>query len=345
VNSIRVGIAGATGYTGSELVRILRHHPYVHLEVITSENRTGERFSSVHPAFHGIEDRTLEPISEMAKRDLDLVFLALPNGAAMDFLRDYGVERFRIVDLSGDFRLRSAAVYEEWYRKTHVAPEYLTEAVYGLPEWYRSRISGARLVANPGCYPTSAILALAPLLCSGLIQPTGIVVDSQSGVTGAGATPRPATHFPDVFGNFRAYGLLRHRHTPEMEQALSDTAGLAAQLLFTPHLLPIDRGILTTAYAQTVDGVDAAALHDAYKKYYGDEYFIRMVDSPPAVKYVRGSNYCDIYAAHDIRTNQVVVLSAIDNLVKGAAGQAVQNMNIMFAFPETTALDQCPLSP
>jgi N-acetyl-gamma-glutamyl-phosphate reductase len=345
MNNIRVGIVGATGYTGSELVRILSRHPFASLELMTSESRVGEAFSAVYPAFQGIEDRPLAPIACVTKCDLDLVFLALPHGVSMEFVRDYGLERFRVIDLSGDFRLKSPDLYEEWYHHKHVAAESIPEAVYGLPEWYRPQIATARLVANPGCYPTSSILLLAPLIKHRLIRPEGIVVDSKSGVTGAGASARARTHFPDVFGNFRTYELLRHRHTPEMEQVLGDVAGEKVQLLFTPHLLPIDRGILTTVYAEPLNGATPLKLRDAYRDCYTGERFVRIVDAPPAVKYVRGSNYCDVFVTHDPRTNRVVAVGTIDNLVKGAAGQAVQNMNIMFGWPEATGLEQGPLSP
>ncbi len=341
----RIGIVGATGYTGSELVRILKRHPFASIEILVSDGHTGEPFSKIFPAFRGIEDRTLDPLGELSKQELDLVFLAVPNGVSMNFIRDHGTERWRTIDLSGDFRLRSQEVYEAWYGSAHAHPERLGAAVYGLPELYRQQIREARLVANPGCYPTSAILSLAPLLKHRFIQPTGIIVDSKSGVTGAGATAKPSTHFPDIFGNFRAYGILRHRHTPEMEQVLSDVAQRDVQLLFTPHLLPIDRGILTTIYAQAAVRMSDSTLREMLHDFYADEPFVRMAETPPTVKNVRGSNYCDLFAAYDERTNHIVAVSAIDNLVKGAAGQAVQNMNLMFGWPETAGLEQAPLSP
>ncbi|MFH2052008.1 MAG: N-acetyl-gamma-glutamyl-phosphate reductase [bacterium] len=342
---IRVAILGATGYTGSELVRLLTPHPGVELVAVTSESRAGEPFSAVHPSFRGIEDRALVTVADLEDMDLDLMFLALPHRVSMEFVRDHGLQRCRIIDLSGDFRLPSAEMYESWYGTPHVAPEFLGEAVFGLPELNRTAIAEARLVANPGCYPTSAILALAPLLKRNQVSPEGIVVDSKSGVTGAGATAGEGTHFPRVFGNFSAYGLLGHRHTPEIEHVLGLVAGEEIDLLFTPHLLPVDRGILTTAYARPRPGVDAesvtAALHEAY----ADEPFVRVCPTPPGIKDVRGSNYCDVFATCDPRTDRVVTVSVIDNLVKGAAGQAVQNLNIMFDWPETTGLNQGPVNP
>jgi N-acetyl-gamma-glutamyl-phosphate reductase len=343
--SARVAVVGATGYTGSELVRLLVAHPHADLVAITSESRAGEAFSSVHPAFQGVEDRPLVGMDALSSLELDVVFLALPHRVSMEFVRDHGLERFRIVDLSGDFRLRSRAVYEQWYETEHAAPQHLPEAVFGLPELHRGALRDARLVANPGCYPTSAILALLPLLETGLVEPTGLVVDAKSGVTGAGAKAKATTHFPDVFGNFAAYGLLSHRHTPEIEQALGDAAGGDVSVLFTPHLLPIDRGILATTYAQPARELDASSLRDLYGRRYESEPFVRVVSAPPAVKNVRGSNHCDVYVTHDPRTGRVLALAAIDNLVKGAAGQAVQNMNAMLGWPETAGLKQGPLNP
>jgi len=345
MKQVRVGVVGATGYTGSELVRILSRHPHARLDIITSVSRAGERFSDVHPAFRGIEDRTLAPLSALSEHELDLLLLALPHGASMEFVSELGTERFRIIDLSGDFRLRSSAVYEEWYGRAHVSAERLSDAVYGLPELNRADIRSARLVANPGCYPTSVILLAAPLLKHRLVRSEGIVIDSKSGVTGAGSAARSGTHFPWVFGNFRAYGLLRHRHTPEIEQALSDLADRDVRVQFTPHLLPIDRGILTTVYAEAVEGVTDTMIRQAYRQSYGGETFVRVLDGPPSVKNVRASNYCDLFATFDSRTNRVVGVSVIDNLVKGAAGQAVQNMNIMFDLPEDAGLEQPPLCP
>ena len=345
MNPIRIAVVGATGYTGSELVRLLVRHPHVKLERLISENRIGEPYSNIYPGFRGIEDRPISPLSVLTESELDLVFLALPYGVSMDVVRLYGLERFRIIDLSGDFRLRSAELYEQWYRQPHVAADYLSKAVYGLSELNGDRIRSARLVANPGCYPTSAILPLAPLLKAKLIRPQGIIIDSKSGVTGAGATAKPSTHFAEIFGNFRAYGLLSHRHTPEIEQYLADVAAEKVDVLFTPHLLPIDRGILTAAYAEAAPGVTTDQLRDALRDAYYSEPFIRLTDFPPTVKNVRGSNFCDLFVTHDPRTNRVITISVLDNLMKGASGQAVQNLNLMFDLPETSGLEHVPLTP
>lgn len=341
----KIGIVGATGYTGSELVRLLIDHPDVSIEVITSESKAGKAFSEINPHFNGRTDLVLEPLANLGNYDLDLVFLALPHGVSMDFVKKWHPEDFRIVDLSGDFRLASAEQYKQWYKKEHSASDKIDKAVFGLPELFRDRIRNARLVANPGCYPTSAILALAPLLKKEVIRPDQIVVDSKSGVTGAGATAKQKTHFPEVFGNFSAYGLRNHRHTPEIQQTLESYAGQETEVIFTPHLIPIDRGILTTTYSTPKKEIDADFLNEWYYSFYEKEYFIRVVDHPPNVKHVRGSNYCDIHVTYDERTNKIITVSTIDNLVKGAAGQAVQNMNLMFSLIERTGLEISPLSP
>lgn len=341
----KIGIVGATGYTGSELVRLLIDHPDVSIEIITSESKAGQSFASINPHFMGRVDMKLEPLKNLENHDLDLVFLALPHGVSMDFIREWDPDDFRVIDLSGDFRLGSAGEYTQWYKKEHVAPELINEAVFGLPELFRDQIRNAQLVANPGCYPTSAILALAPLLKDGIIEPGQIMIDSKSGVSGAGAKAKQQTHFPEVFGNFSAYGLLNHRHTPEIQFNLEQYSAKPTEVLFTPHLIPIDRGILTTTYSTPAKEIDKNYLGEWYYSFYEKEYFIRVVDHPPNVKHVRGSNYCDIHVTYDERTNKVVTVSTIDNLVKGAAGQAVQNMNLMFGFIERTGLEISPLSP
>lgn len=341
----RVAVVGATGYTGSELVRLLNAHPEVEIAAITSRSRAGQPFSSVHGAALGITDQELVTTADLAQMDLDAVFLALPHGASMAFVADQQPGGPVIIDLSGDFRLPDADIYARWYGQPHAAADRLDEAVFGLPELFRDRIAAARLVANPGCYPTATILALAPLIRRGLVAGGDVVVDAKSGVTGAGATAKAATHFPDLFGDFKAYAVGSHRHTPEIETVLSGLGSEPVQVLFQPHLLPIDRGILVTCYARPAAGLTATVLREAYAEDYASEPFVRWRDEPPAVKQVRGSNYCDVHAHLDERTGRVIVLSVIDNLVKGAAGQAIQNLNIMFDWPETAGLTQGPLSP
>jgi N-acetyl-gamma-glutamyl-phosphate reductase len=342
---LRVGIIGATGYTGSELVRLLAAHPRVEIAALTSRSEAGRPAGAVHPALQDVVELTLTEADRIADFDLDALFLALPHRTSMEFVAAQPQDGPPIIDLSGDFRLADAAIYEAWYETPHVATAALAGAVFGLPELFRDRIPGARLVANPGCYPTAAVLALAPLVRRGLVATEGLVVDAKSGVTGAGATAKPQTHFPDVFGDFRAYGVSRHRHTPEIEQALGRVAGAGVQVLFQPHLLPVDRGILATCYARPAAGLDPDRLQAAYHEDYADEPFVRLREAPPATKHVRGSNFCDVHAVLDERTGLVIAFAAIDNLVKGAAGQAVQNLNLLCDWPETTGLNQGPLCP
>lgn len=341
----KVGIVGASGYTGSELVRLLAHHPDVTLEFVTSESYTGKKITDIHPHLQDLVDITLISIDDVVEYEADLVFLALPHGVSMNFVHEHGLDDFIIIDLSGDFRFSSQDVYEEWYKKDHISAEYMEQSVYGLPELFRDKIRNARLVANPGCYPTSAILALAPLIKHGYINPSSIVVDSKSGVTGAGAKPKEGLHFPDVFGNFSAYSLVNHRHTPEIQNTLLDYSGYSTEVLFTPHLLPIDRGILTTTYSTPKKEVNKEMVEELFHSVYEKEHFVRVFDSPPSLKNIRGSNYCDIHATYDERTHKIITISTIDNLVKGAAGQAVQNMNIVFGLIESTGLKQIPLNP
>lgn len=349
----KVAVIGATGYTGSEIVRILARHPGVELAMITSESRTGEKFSTVHPFFQGIVDDELQPVGALlsgsaSAADSDLVFLALPHGVSMDYVKRLAGRGFGIVDFSGDFRLGSPQVYEAWYPKKHVYPKGFEDAVYGLPELFADRIREAKLVANPGCFPTGALLALAPLFASGLLTGERVIIDSKTGVTGAGVKATSTNMFSNVHDNFKAYGVKTHRHTIEIQTLLEKIARsgcLPAPVQFTPHLLPVDRGILTTAYAHPEKTVTAAALQELYYRFYRDKPFVRMCDAPPAVKDVRASNYCNIYVDFDERTGNLIVISAIDNLVKGAAGLAVQNMNVMFGWDETAGLNQIPLQP
>lgn len=345
MSKYKVGIVGASGYTGSELVRLLAHHPDVTLEFVTSETYTGKRISDIYPHLQDLVDIELISIDKVSDFEPDLVFLALPHGISMNFVKDYGIDDFITIDLSGDFRFSSQEIYEEWYKKSHSSAEFMEHSVYGLPELFRDKIRNARLIANPGCYPTSAILALAPLIKHGFINPSSIVVDSKSGVTGAGAKPKEGLHFPDVFGNFSAYSLVNHRHTPEIENTLLNYSGYSTEILFTPHLLPIDRGILTTTYSTPKKEVNKEMVEELFHSVYEKEHFVRVFDSPPSLKNIRGSNYCDIHATFDERTHKIITISTIDNLVKGAAGQAVQNMNIVFGLIESTGLKHIPLNP
>lgn len=341
----KVAIVGATGYTGSELVRILINHEEVEIVAITSESRKGEKFSDVHPQFQDIFEPTLVGIDDIMNYELDLVFLALPHGVSMDFVKEHHDKPFKIIDLSGDFRLSSKDIYEAWYKKDHSYEQGFQEAVFGMPELFRKRIAAAKLVANPGCFPTSSILALAPLLKQGIIEKNQVIVDSKTGVTGAGIKSKPNTHFPNVNDNFSAYGIKTHRHTIEIQEIINLYAGTDASVLFTPHLLPVDRGILSTCYTKPSREVSEEEIRTIYKDYYASEPFVRLRDTLPNLKQVRGTNFADIFATFDGRTNTIISIAVIDNLVKGAAGQAVQNMNIMLGFKENTGLNQSPLQP
>lgn len=341
----KIGIVGATGYTGSELVRILLNHQEVEIMAITSESRKGEKFSDVHPQFLGIFEPELVSIDDITSYDLDIVFLALPHGVSMDFVKEHHDKSFKIVDLSGDFRLSSKDIYESWYKKDHSYESGFETAVFGLPELFRRRIEKAKLVANPGCFPTSSILALAPLVKEGLIERHQIVVDSKTGVTGAGIKSKPVTHFPNVNDNFTAYGIKTHRHTIEIQEIINLFSNTDSSVLFTPHLLPVDRGILSTCYTKPVKDVSESEIRNVFREYYGDEPFVRLRDNLPNIKQVRGTNYADIYATYDERTNTIITIGVIDNLVKGAAGQAVQNMNIMLGLDEKAGLNISPLQP
>jgi len=344
---VKVGIYGASGYTGQELLRLLLRHPGVDVVGLTSRQFKGTPVSYVYPVFEGLTDlryidASIDDIADLS----DFVFLATPHGEAMDVAPIFLEAGKKVVDLSADFRLHDRAVYEKWYEK-HECPEFLGEAVYGLPELYREYIKKARLVANPGCYPTSVILGLAPLLQKGLINKESIIVDSKSGVSGAGRETKIGSLFCEVNEGFKAYNVFAHRHHPEMEQEASLLAGSAVKISFVPHLLPLDRGILSSIYAALIDERSASDLLELYRDYYEGETFVRVCREGvyPNLSSVRGSNYCDIGITVDSRLKRVAVFSVIDNLVKGAAGQAVQNMNLMCGFQEDTGLDLVPLFP
>jgi N-acetyl-gamma-glutamyl-phosphate reductase len=340
-----IGIIGATGYTGSELVRILFNHPDVSIKIITSESHKGKKFSEIHPQFKGIVDHDLKSAKEINPAKLDIIFLALPHGISMRFIRDLIKEDIKIIDLSGDFRLSNKAVYEEWYKTEHTFPEGFEQAVFGISELYEDKIKDAKLVANPGCFPTGAILALAPLVSKNLIDKKKIIIDSKTGVTGAGINPKSVTHFPNVNENFMPYGIKTHRHTIEIQEQLSKIGNDGVTIQFTPHLLPVDRGILTSSYTTPLKGIREEELKTIFKDFYTDSAFIRIIEDVPELKNVRATNFVDIYPAYDIRTNNILVFSAIDNLVKGAAGQAVQNMNIMLNLKQESGLYQVPIRP
>ncbi|MFW6348529.1 MAG: N-acetyl-gamma-glutamyl-phosphate reductase [Cyclonatronaceae bacterium] len=342
---LHLAIAGATGYTGSELIRLLHLHPEVSLKAVTSERNAGKPITDIHPQLQGITDLKLQSLKEVDLSQIDTLFLALPHRVSMKFVAEHSPLPCSVIDLSGDFRLPDVAVYEKWYDVTHAWPQGIGKAAYGLPELFRDQIKGASLVANPGCFPTSAILPLAPLVKEGLVEPGSIVVDAKSGVTGAGASAKDNTHFPHASDNFSAYGIKTHRHTPEIELSIARLGVDAPMVQFSPHLLPVNRGILTDTYSVAKPGVDAKQVEEVFASYYGNEPFIRLRDHSPQLRYVRATNFCDIFATYDERTNRIITISAIDNLVKGAAGQAIQNLNVLHGLDETTGLFHSPVSP
>ncbi len=350
--SLRVAVIGASGYGGAELARLLAAHPRAELVIATaSGERAGSKISDLFPGLRGVCDLVCEELQpdEIAGR-ADFAFIALGHGRAMSIVPELLKRGMKVCDLGGDFRLKDASVYEQWYKTPHTAHRVLESAVYGLPEWNCEKIASAQLVANPGCYPTSAILALAPFLAANEVEPRSLIVDSASGTSGTGRSSFGlALHHPEVDGDFKAYKVAAHQHTPEIEQMLtmisSQTEPL--QLTFTAHLLPIARGILTTCYADLREPLTLEDAHRVLDLAYADEPFVRVhaPGSMPQIKHVAGSNFCDIGVAVDSRTNRLIVISAIDNLVKGAAGQAIQNMNLMNDFDEREGLMLAPLFP
>ncbi|MGO0123180.1 N-acetyl-gamma-glutamyl-phosphate reductase [Desulfothermobacter acidiphilus] len=345
---VRVGIVGASGYTGAELVRLLRRHPEVELVRLTARTHAGKSLPEVFPQFWGLEEQELvaaEP--EELVREVDVIFTALPAGESIPYARAAWRAGKKLIDLGADFRFREASVYERWYKLNHGAPELLTQAVYGLPELYRERIKGASLVANPGCYPTAALLALLPPLLAGQILAEGIVVDAKSGVSGAGRQPRVDALYAEANENVQAYGVGCHRHAPEMEQVVQEQLGREVKLTFVPHLVPQTRGILATIYAPLASGVGTEKLLATYRDFYREHSLVKVLPAGvyPRTKSVWGSNLVHIGAVADERTGKAVLLAAIDNLVKGASGQAVQNFNLICGFPEILGLEEAGVYP
>jgi len=336
----RVAILGVSGYTGVELLRLLLDHPQVEVTCVTSRQYAGQPVPAVFPSLAGRCELVCQGMEVAAvAAAADIALTALPHKTAMEIIPDLLDAGLKVVDLSADYRLHDVAVYEQWYQK-HSSPQLLAEAVYGLPELFRDRISAARLVANPGCYPTSVALALKPLLANGLIDHRTLVIDSKSGTSGAGRAEKLGSLFCEVNEGFKAYGVANHRHTPEIEQSLSSLAGEPVVVNFTPHLLPVNRGILSTCYASLARAATTAELLELYRQCYRDEFFVRVHPdgSLPNVAFVRGTNFCDLGVVADPRTGRVIVVSAIDNLVKGASGQAIQNLNLLAGYAETTGL-------
>jgi len=355
--NIRVAVVGASGYTGSELLRLLSLHPRVTLtRVVASEKSEGLAISALLPHLTKIYDCSLSSLkTESIAKETDVVFLALPHTQSLQPVAEFLSQGKQVIDLSADYRLQDPMVYEQWYQTAHPFPDLLKEAVYGLPELNRTSIAKSRLVAVPGCYPTVAILQLAPFVAQDLIEPTSIIIDAKSGISGAGRTPALGTHFPESHEAIHAYKIGKHRHVPEIEQELARLAPPSSStatsphpsLIFTPHLIPINRGILSTAYAKLKPGIEQSHLDATYQSRYQDEYFIRLFSSAEGVnpKNLRGSNFCDLSCTYDPRTGYLITTGSLDNLVKGAAGQAIQCMNLMQGLPETLGLTAPGLFP
>lgn len=341
---MKVGILGATGYTGQELLRILNNHPEAEVVYIGSSTSAGKKIAEIYPHLTDSNTLTLE---EEKVPDVDLLFMALPHGIAAARSEELLARGIKIIDLGADFRLQRPEVYEEWYKLKHPNTQILNQAVYGLPELYRQEIKGRNLIANPGCYPTASLLSLVPLLQGGLVQKEGIVIDAKSGVSGAGRGMNQALHFAEVNENFKAYGVGEHRHTPEIEQQLGLAAGSPVIINFTPHLVPMIRGILVTIYADVKGEISEKELRSCWEDRYADQPFIHLLPEGvwPQTKYCLGSNHAFLQLKYDPRTGKTVLVGVIDNLVKGASGQAIQNMNIMFGLPETTGLETTGLWP
>jgi N-acetyl-gamma-glutamyl-phosphate reductase len=335
---IKVGILGSTGYTGAELIRLLLNHPGVEISWLTSEKFSGMKIWEVFPQFRkflNLECTKIAQLGNLGK--VDLAFSCLPHGTSMHFVRKLIQSGARVIDFSADFRIKDAVTYESWYKSKHAYRDFLREAVYGLPEIYRERIRDARLVANPGCFSTGVILGLAPLLSKGLVKDS-VIVDSKSGLTGAGRAPSLDVHYSETSESASAYGLEGHRQKPEMEQELSNVGGTPIGVTFIPHMVPMSRGILTTMYAKLKEKESEEDILELYKQYYGENSFVRVYEKGKilATKNVRFSNFCDIGVG--FQGDTFVSVTALDNLGKGAAGQAVQNMNIIFDFPENEGL-------
>ena len=334
---IRVAVLGASGYTARELLNLLLRHPEVEITTLTTRKDSRLPVSEVHPSLRGRLDLVMEnlPLQEVADR-ADCVFGCLPHAASAAAVSELLGAGCRVVDFSADYRLNDPQVYAEWYGVEHPDPGRMPGTVYGLPELYRDSIRGADLVANPGCYPTASILALAPLLKQRIISPRGIVIDAKSGVSGAGRSPKPNLHFPEANENFAAYNIGKHRHTPEIDQVLSTWADVETNVVFSPHLVPMDRGMLSTAYGDITGEVSSEDLVEVLRSFYANEPFVRVVEHLPCTKEVVQTNFCDITAR--CVGDKAVVVSTIDNLMKGASGAAVQNFNLMYGFSETLAL-------
>jgi N-acetyl-gamma-glutamyl-phosphate reductase len=345
-NQVSVAILGASGYTGAESLRLLAHHPNVRITALTADRQAGRQVAEIFPHLAPLALPTLAKIADLDWRGIDAVFCCLPHATTQEVVLTIP-GHVKVVDLSADFRLADPAVYAEWYGHEHRALALQKEAVYGLTEFHRDRVKGARLVANPGCYPTTAQLPLVPLIEAGAIDPDNIIIDAKSGVTGAGRSVREDLLFTEVQDAIHAYGVAKHRHAPEIDQGLSEAAGRPVVATFTPHLMPMNRGILATIYVRLEGGATAGDLRATLAKRFEGEAFVKVLPNGavPATRHVRGSNYCFMGVVADRRPGHAIIVAVIDNLVKGAAGQAVQNLNVMLGLDETTALRHEPMFP
>jgi N-acetyl-gamma-glutamyl-phosphate reductase len=345
---MKVGIIGSTGYAGAEIVRILMNHPEAEIIWYGSRSYVDKKFSEVFGnMFQIVEDVCKgENISELSEK-ADVIFTATPQGLCASLVNEEILEKTKIIDLSADFRIKDVAAYEKWYQINHPTPQFIPEAVYGLCEINRDKIKSARLIANPGCYPTCSFLSIYPLAKEGLIDMNSIIIDAKSGTSGAGRGAKVANLYCEVNESIKAYGVATHRHTPEIEEQLSYASGEDVVINFTPHLVPMNRGILVTAYANLKKDITEDEMFDIYHSYYDKEYFVRVLDKGicPETRWVEGSNFVDVGIKKDSRTNRVIMMGAMDNLVKGAAGQAVQSMNIMFGLDEACGLKYAPFFP
>lgn len=345
---IKAGIIGSTGYAGGELARLLLQRDDIEIKWYGSRSYIGQKYASLYPNMYKIVDEECmdDNMKELAGQ-VDVVFTATPQGLCASLVDEEILSKVKIIDLSADFRIKDVSVYEEWYKLTHASPQFLEEAVYGLPEVNRERVKKARLIANPGCFPTCSFLSVYPLVKEGLVDPDTIIIDAKSGTSGAGRGAKMDSLYCEVNENIKAYGVGTHRHTLEIEEQLSYAAGRPVTISFTPHLVPMNRGILVTAYGSLTKEVTYEEVRAVYDKYYKDEFFVRVLekDVVPQTRWVEGSNFADVNFKIDPRTRRIVMMGAIDNMVKGAAGQAIQNMNLMFGLPENTGLKQIPVFP
>lgn len=344
---IKAGVVGATGYAGEQLVWLLNNHPNVCIEFYGSHNYSNIQYNEIYVNYYGfIEDKCVDMDEAMSRlKDINVLFIALPHGKAFQIIEKALSLGVKVVDLGADFRLNSKDTYESWYKVKHELASQLEAAVYGLTELNRDKVKDSNLVANPGCYPTATILGLAPLLKNKLVDTKSIIVDAKSGVSGAGRSANIANLFTECNESIKAYGVPGHRHTPEIEQELSKLAEEDLFISFTPHLVPMNRGILSTCYGSLKVEINTEELLQLYRDFYKEDYFVKILNALPETRWVKGSNLCHIGVRVDKRTNRVIVISAIDNLIKGAAGQAVQNMNVMFGFKETEGLEFIAMAP